>query len=63
MLEEVPKQYGKNMHILPCDLPNAEEVNQLVNRASKLIEGYGGLICNAGIMQDSLLLRMTDKAW
>lgn len=63
VLEEVAKQYEKNMHVLPCDLSNAEEVNQLVNRASELMEGFDGLVCNAGITQDSLLLRMTDETW
>lgn len=63
VLEEVAKQYEKNMHVLPCDLSNAEEVNQLVNRASELMEGFDGLVCNAGITRDSLLLRMTDEAW
>lgn len=62
-LEEIARQYEKNMYVLPCDLLNAEEVNQLINRASKLMEGFDGLICNAGITLDSLLLRMTDEAW
>ncbi|NUY39577.1 3-oxoacyl-[acyl-carrier-protein] reductase [Wolbachia endosymbiont of Litomosoides brasiliensis] len=62
-LEEVAKLYKKNIHILPCNLLNAVEVNQLINRASELMGGFDGLACNAGITQDSLSLRMTDEAW
>lgn len=63
VLEEVAKKYEKNIHVLPCDLSNSEEVNQLINKASELMKGFDGLICNAGITQDSLLLRMTDESW
>lgn len=63
VLEEVAKKYEKNIHVLPCDLSNPEEVDQLINKASELMKGFDGLICNAGITQDSLLLRMTDEAW
>ncbi|MDM8334977.1 3-oxoacyl-[acyl-carrier-protein] reductase [Wolbachia pipientis] len=62
-LERIAKQHEKNMYVLPCDLLNTEEVNQLVNRANELMEGFDGLVCNAGITQDGLLLRMTDEAW
>ncbi len=62
-LEEVAKLYEKNIYILPCNLLNSEEVHQLINRANELMEGFDGLVCNAGITQDSLLLRMTDEAW
>ena len=63
VLEEVAKKYEKNIHVLPCDLSNLEEVNQLINKTSESMKGFDGLICNAGITQDSLLLRMTDEAW
>lgn len=63
VLEEVAKKYEKNIHVLPCNLSNPEEVNQLINKASELMKGFDGLICNAGITQDSLLLRMTDESW
>lgn len=62
-LEEVAKEYEKNIYVLPCDLSNAEEVNQLVSKANEKMGGFDGLICNAGITQDSLAIRMTDEAW
>ncbi|WFW29866.1 MAG: 3-oxoacyl-[acyl-carrier-protein] reductase [Wolbachia endosymbiont of Menacanthus eurysternus] len=62
-LEEIAKLYKKNIYTLPCNLLDIGEIDQLVNRASELMEGFEGLICNAGITQDSLLLRMTDEAW
>lgn len=63
VLEEVAKKYEKNIHVLPCDLSNSEEVNLIINKASELMKGFDGLVCNAGITQDSLLLRMIDEAW
>ncbi|MGL9732966.1 MAG: 3-oxoacyl-[acyl-carrier-protein] reductase [Wolbachia sp.] len=62
-LEEIAKLYEKNIYILPCNLLNVEEVHQLINRANELMEGFDGLICNAGITQDNLLLRMKDEEW
>lgn len=55
---------GKNnVYSLQCDLTRNEEVDSLVDKASSLMLGFDGIICNAGITQDSLLLRMTDEAW
>ncbi|QKX01711.1 3-oxoacyl-[acyl-carrier-protein] reductase [Wolbachia endosymbiont of Cruorifilaria tuberocauda] len=63
ILEGIAKQYKKNIHVLPCNLLSTEEVNNLIERASELMTGFDGLICNAGITQDRLLLKMTDEAW
>lgn len=63
VLEEIAKRYEKNIHMLPCNLANTEEVNNLINTANLLMGGFDGLICNAGITRDSLLLRMTDESW
>lgn len=63
MLEKIAEQYEKNIYVFPCNLSNSEEVSQLINKASELMEGFDGMICNAGITQDSLLMRMTDEAW
>ncbi|QKX02287.1 3-oxoacyl-[acyl-carrier-protein] reductase [Wolbachia endosymbiont of Dirofilaria (Dirofilaria) immitis] len=62
-LEGIAKQYKKNIHVFLCNLSSAEEVNQLIDRASKLMAGFDGLVCSAGIIRDGLLLRMTDEAW
>ncbi|WCR53628.1 MAG: 3-oxoacyl-[acyl-carrier-protein] reductase FabG [Wolbachia endosymbiont of Ctenocephalides orientis wCori] len=62
-LEEVAKEYEKNIYVLPCELSNTEEVNKLVSEASKEMEGFDGLICSAGITHDSSAIRMTDEAW
>ncbi len=63
VLEEIASKYNQNVHILPCDLSDAEEANKLVDRADTIMRGFDGLICNAGITQDSLLLRMSDAMW
>lgn len=62
-LEEVAKGYEKNTYVLPCDLSNAEEVNELIIKANEKMGGFDGLICNAGITHDSLAIRMADEAW
>ncbi|WP_339048282.1 3-oxoacyl-[acyl-carrier-protein] reductase [Candidatus Mesenet endosymbiont of Phosphuga atrata] len=55
---------GKNnMYSLQCDLTKNEEVDSLVDKANDLMAGFDGIVCNAGVTQDSLLLRMTDEAW
>lgn len=63
VLEEVAKKYEKNIYILPCNLSNTEEVNQLVDKGNTQMSGFNGLICTAGITQDSLLMRMTNESW
>lgn len=63
VLEELTKKYEKNIYIVPCNLSNTEEVNQLVDKANTKMCGFDGLICTAGITQDSLLMRMTDESW
>ncbi|MDD9331899.1 MAG: 3-oxoacyl-[acyl-carrier-protein] reductase [Wolbachia sp.] len=63
VLQEIAEKYKENIHVLPCNLSNAEVVNQLVDKASVLMGGFDGLICNAGITQDSLIMRMKDEVW
>ncbi len=63
VLEEIACKYNQNVHILPCDLSDNEEVDKLVDKANMIMEGFDGLICNAGITRDSLLLRMSDAVW
>lgn len=63
ILKEVAEKYREGIYTLTCDLSNTEEVNRLIDKANALMGGFDGLICNAGITQDSLLLRMTDEAW
>ncbi|WP_333023914.1 SDR family NAD(P)-dependent oxidoreductase, partial [Wolbachia endosymbiont of Pentidionis agamae] len=61
--EVLEKMIQENIYMLPCDLSNVEEVNQLVEEASILMSGFDGMVCNAGIVEDSLMLRITDLAW
>ena len=63
VLEEIAKEYKENIHVLSCNLSNAEEVNQLVSKANEKMGGFDGLVCNAGITHDNLTMRMTDEMW
>lgn len=62
VLEKIAKEKS-NVYALQCDLTKSEEIDNLVDKASEIMAGFDGIICNAGITQDSLLLRMTDEAW
>ncbi len=61
--EVLEKMVKDNLHMLQCNLTNNDEVDDLVNKANDLMSGFDGIVCNAGVTQDSLLLRMTDEAW
>ena len=63
ILEKTAKQYLNNIHTVTCDLTNDEQINTLIDSACKLMEGLNGVICNAGITLDKLLLRTSDEDW
>ncbi|CEI85442.1 3-oxoacyl-[acyl-carrier-protein] reductase (EC 1. 1.1.100) [Ehrlichia minasensis] len=62
VLEKIAEQYP-NTYVLPCDLANNEQVNNLVDNACKAMSGIDGIVCNAGITLDKLTLRTTDEDW
>ncbi|UWI83143.1 3-oxoacyl-ACP reductase FabG [Wolbachia endosymbiont of Howardula sp.] len=63
ILEKIVMQYKNNIDMLLCNLCNLEEVTQLISKASHLMNGFDGLVCNAGIVQDSSIFRMNDDIW
>lgn len=50
-------------HFLPCDLSDAEQPAQLVKQATEAMGGLDVLVCNAGLTQDNLAMRMKDEEW
>jgi 3-oxoacyl-[acyl-carrier protein] reductase len=62
-LEELKAQIGENVHVLPCNLSSAEDVEKLVPAAEAAMGGLDILVNNAGITKDGLAMRMKDDDW
>ncbi|ETO91582.1 MAG: 3-oxoacyl-(Acyl-carrier-protein) reductase [Candidatus Xenolissoclinum pacificiensis L6] len=64
-LHQVRDEYKDNrrVHTIPCDLSNVDQRKSLVSKASEMMSGINGLVCNAGITMDKLVIRMSDEAW
>ena len=63
VLEELKTQIGDNVHVLPCNLSNAEDVEKLIPAAEAAMGGLDILVNNAGITKDGLAMRMKDEDW
>ncbi len=63
VLEELKSQIGDNVHVLPCNLSNPEDVEKLIPAAEAAMGGLDILINNAGITKDGLAMRMKDEDW
>ena len=46
-----------------CDLSNKVETMELVKQANAVMGGIDVLVCNAGITDDSLMIKMKDEQW
>ena len=62
-LEKVKAEVGERVHILPCNLSKAEDVEKLIPAAEAAMGGLDILINNAGITKDGLAMRMKDEDW
>jgi 3-oxoacyl-[acyl-carrier protein] reductase len=64
VLEELKASLGgERVHVLPCNLSSAEEVEKLVPSAEAAMGGLDILVNNAGITKDGLAMRMKDEDW
>ena len=63
VLEELAGDLGGNVHVLPCNLSRADEVEALVPAAEAAMGKVDILVNNAGITRDNLALRMKDEEW
>ena len=63
VLEELKAQIGDNVHVLPCNLSSAEDVEKLVPAAEAAMGSLDILVNNAGITKDGLAMRMKDEDW
>ncbi|MDZ7712639.1 MAG: 3-oxoacyl-[acyl-carrier-protein] reductase [Rhodovibrio sp.] len=62
-LDELASELGERVHVLPCNLSEPAEVNQLVANAEKAMGGLDILVNNAGLTRDTLAMRMKDDDW
>ncbi|MBK1866024.1 3-oxoacyl-[acyl-carrier-protein] reductase [Aestuariivirga sp. YIM B02566] len=63
VLETLKAELGERVHVLPCNLGNAEEVEKLVPAAEAAMGSLDILVNNAGITRDGLAMRMKDDDW
>jgi 3-oxoacyl-[acyl-carrier protein] reductase len=62
-LEALAKELGERVHVLPCNLGDAAQVEALVPSAEKAMGQLDVLVNNAGITRDGLFMRMKDEDW
>ena len=63
VLQQLKDEIGEGVHILPCNLSSAEDVEKLVPAAETALGGLDILVNNAGITKDGLAMRMKDEDW
>lgn len=64
VLEELKAELGgERVHVLPCNLSDAADVEKLVPAAEAAMGGLDILVNNAGITKDGLAMRMKDEDW
>ncbi|MBB6308160.1 3-oxoacyl-[acyl-carrier-protein] reductase [Xanthobacter tagetidis] len=63
-LEALAAELSGRVHVLPCNLGDAEEVEKLVPAAEEALGGHIDiLVNNAGITRDNIFMRLSDEAW
>ena len=63
-LDALAAELGERTAVLPCDLGDAGQVEQLVPQAEAALGGeIDILVNNAGVTRDMLFARMTDEDW
>ena len=63
VLEELKASLGERVHVLPCNLSDASDVEKLVPAAEAAMGSLDILVNNAGIARDGLAMRMKDEDW
>ena len=63
VLAERAAELGDRVHVLPCNLADAEAVAALIPAADETMGQVDILVNNAGITRDNLAMRMKDEEW
>lgn len=63
-LETLANELGDRCAVTPCNLSDADAVDNLVKQAAEALDGgIDILVSNAGLTRDGLLMRMKDEDW
>ncbi|MEJ6388084.1 3-oxoacyl-ACP reductase FabG [Gymnodinialimonas ulvae] len=62
-LESLAAELGGRVHVLPCNLSDADAVDALPKEAAAVMGSLDILVNNAGITRDNLFMRMSDEEW
>lgn len=63
VLEALAAKLGDRTHVLPCNLSDSAEVEELVPSAEKAMGQLDILVANAGITRDNLFVQLRDEDW
>jgi len=63
ILDRLAADLGERVHVLPCNLADAAEADNLVPRAEEAMGQLDVLIANAGVARDNLLVQLRDEDW
>jgi 3-oxoacyl-[acyl-carrier protein] reductase len=62
-LDELAAELGDRVHVLTCNLSDADAVEALPKQAVASMGSVDILVNNAGITRDNLFMRMSDDEW
>ncbi len=62
-LEELAKELGDRVHVVPCDLGDRAAVAKLIDEALSKLTRLDILVNNAGLTRDNLFMVMKDEQW
>ena len=62
-LHALAAELGDRVHVLTCNLSNAEAVELLPKQAAAAMGKVDILVNNAGVTRDNLFMRMSDEEW
>ncbi len=62
-LEKVAGEISGKTHVLPCNLSDLAQVDELVPQAVEAMQGLDILVNNAGMTRDNIFMRMKDEEW
>ncbi len=62
-LESICKNLNGKHYISECDLSDENSAQSLVQKSIDMMDGLDCIICNAGVTNDKLIMRMSNKDW
>jgi len=62
-LDQLAGDLKDRVHVLPANLGNKDEVEQLVPAAEEKMQKLDILVANAGITKDNLFVQLKDEEW